>query len=96
LEAAEWRYNTASWLESREDLIAAISKLLLAGSSGGSVAAVLAGTCWVPVGAHSLVGWLGALLGWLWRALLWRPEYALQVGGWGVGHAELGGGQERG
>jgi hypothetical protein len=79
LEAADWRYSTATWLETQEALTAAVSKLLLAGTSGGGVAIVLYGTCWFPLGGHSLLGWVWALLGWLWRVLLWRPEYALQV-----------------
>jgi hypothetical protein len=69
-----------AWLADVESVPSAFTKLVLAGSTGGTAYAAVYSTCWMPLGSHSLLGWLWALLGWVWRILLWDTSYMLQVG----------------
>lgn len=73
-EAKSWANSMWQWLIDFDDLAPSLIKLALASLSGTAVYGVLWLTCQVPLGGHSLEGWLLLVLLLVWQlvVMLWR------------------------
>lgn len=78
VESQMWTLRTLMRL-TEETAEAAATKLGLAALSGGGLAGCLWLLVGLPLGDHSLVGWLWAALAGVWALLVWRPSHSLLV-----------------